>query len=354
MKTFSAHYFDGKVARAIPVTVALDRLEWIVTGQNVNLTVRASEVEVSSALGQGARFMALPGSARCEAVDPLEMEEALRAAGPLVPAGRLRWLERHPSLTAGLTLGLIVAAIFGYFWTMPKLVERIASSLPPSVERRLSDGALRSLDGTYFTASELDWQRQAKLRTDFKTLVNAIGFKGEAKLVFRRMGDNSPNAFALPNGTVVLLDALVDLAENDDEILAVLAHEIGHLHHRHALRSLFEDSITLVLVTSITGDASVLGNLAAALPLTLLSSKHQRAAEKEADEFAFAALKRAGISAIHFANIMERLESVSPDEGSYFSSHPPTAERIERFRNPPADSKTGRSTTPAEGSKSDR
>ncbi len=354
MKTFSAHYFDGKVARAVPVTVALDRLEWVVTGDNLNVTIRASEVQVSPALGQGARFVVLPGGARCEAANPLEIEKALRAADHRVPAGRLRWLEGYPFVAASLALALTACAVLGYFWAMPKVVERIASSLPASVERRLSDGALRSLDRAYFQRSDLDWQRQAKLRSDFKTLVQAIGYKGEAKLVFRQMRDGSPNAFALPDGTVVLLDALVDLAENDDEILAVLAHEVGHLHHRHALRSLFEDSITLVLVTSITGDASVLGNLAAALPLTLLSSKHQRAAEREADEFALAALKRAGISAVHFANIMERLENVSPDEGSYFSSHPPTAERIERFRNPPADSKTGRSTTPAEESKSDR
>lgn len=47
------------------------------------------------------------------------------------------------------------------------------------------------------------------------------------------------NAFALPDGTLVVTDELVELAgDNDDEVLAVLAHELGHIHERHGLRLL--------------------------------------------------------------------------------------------------------------------
>ncbi len=50
------------------------------------------------------------------------------------------------------------------------------------------------------------------------------------------------NAFALPGGIVIVTDQLMQLAEHDDEILAVLAHEIGHVKHRHVLRGLPQDS----------------------------------------------------------------------------------------------------------------
>ncbi len=63
---------------------------------------------------------------------------------------------------------------------------------------------------------------------------------GGYSLNFREGGAIGPNAFALPSGTIILTDELVDIAGDDnDMVLAVLAHEIGHVDKKHSLRQIY-------------------------------------------------------------------------------------------------------------------
>jgi predicted Zn-dependent protease len=129
---------------------------------------------------------------------------------------------------------------------------------------------------------------------------------------------------------------MVKLAANEGELMAVLAHEIGHARGRHALRLVLQDSGVAVLVTALAGDAVSMTFLAAALPTALLQSHYSRQFEAEADDYAFAHLKRHGYSAQLFADMMRRLQQASKSsdqEGGvlqYFSTHPLTQERIDR------------------------
>jgi Zn-dependent protease with chaperone function len=101
------------------------------------------------------------------------------------------------------------------------------------------------------------------------------------------------------------------------------------------------------MITYTTGDAS---SLVVALPVLFVQLGYSRKFEHEADQFAYAYMKQHGIPLIAFANIMEALEAAhtnrrseaeekSQEEGSrvieifeYLSTHPPTEERVERFR----------------------
>jgi predicted Zn-dependent protease len=153
-------------------------------------------------------------------------------------------------------------------------------------------------------------------------------------LVFR--SGPGPNAFALPGGIVVVTDDMVKLAQSDEQLLAVLAHEIGHVRGRHALRLLLRQSGVFVLVTALAGDAVGMTILAAALPTVLLESNYSREFEADADDYAFDVLKRHGYSPQAFADVMRRLQAAEKSSGDderffrYLSSHPVTAERIER------------------------
>jgi Zn-dependent protease with chaperone function len=152
-------------------------------------------------------------------------------------------------------------------------------------------------------------------------------------LVFRR--GVGPNAFALPDGTVIVTDELVELSEEPKEVLAVLAHEIGHVHHRHSLRMALESSTVVLLVSAYFGDVTQLTTLSASLPGIYAQAHYSRDHETEADSFAMDYLKQNGIPARHFANALRKLQKVSgpdPERGlQYLASHPPTSERIQRF-----------------------
>ena len=140
------------------------------------------------------------------------------------------------------------------------------------------------------------------------------------------------NAFALPSGIVVMTDELVDLAQADEELQVVLAHEIGHVVHRHSLRMLLQNSATSLLIIGLTGDVSSASVLVAGVPTALVQAKHSRQFENEADDYAYAWMDRNGVPHRYFTDMLERLEKKYGGAGSgalsWLSSHPSTAERI--------------------------
>jgi predicted Zn-dependent protease len=150
------------------------------------------------------------------------------------------------------------------------------------------------------------------------------------------------NAFALPGGTVILTDGLVELARSDNEIAAVLAHEIGHLRHRHVLRHVLQNSVTALIVATLTGDITSITSLAATLPTAVVDATFSRQFEREADDAAVAWLKSAKIDPRCYAEILARLqaqlvtrsgkafEEKTPAH-SYLATHPDTGERIRRI-----------------------
>jgi predicted Zn-dependent protease len=135
-------------------------------------------------------------------------------------------------------------------------------------------------------------------------------------------------------GIVVLTDALVKLAAADEEVMALLAHELGHVDLRHVVRSVLQDSIVAAAAT-ITADASTLSVAVAGLPMILARTTYSRKFESAADDYAFQLLKSKGYSPAAFADIMEKLDAHHGDRPAgfgYVSTHPLTEERIRRAR----------------------
>ncbi|GAB1582648.1 hypothetical protein PPNSA23_25910 [Phyllobacterium phragmitis] len=101
-----------------------------------------------------------------------------------------------------------------------------------------------------------------------------------------------PNAFALPDGTIIVTDALTDLAPGDDMVLGVLAHEIGHVVHEHTLRRLYRAAGVSALIMLIGGDIGsgledVLTRGSALITLSY-------SLEQEADRYSIDLMARAG------------------------------------------------------------
>ena len=140
----------------------------------------------------------------------------------------------------------------------------------------------------------------------------------------------------------MLTDELVKLAQNDAQLSAVLAHEIGHVRHRHGLRQALQAAGLAALISSLAGDAVSITSLAVTLPTVLLQTGYSRKFEDEADSYAFQRLKEIGLSPRDFAEILTRLEEFHGKEAGakksaagertfdYLSTHPATARRIER------------------------
>jgi len=159
-------------------------------------------------------------------------------------------------------------------------------------------------------------------------------------LEFRAGAVLGPNAIAFPGGIIIITDEMVEAAKEMEEVLAVLAHEIGHVELRHTMRSVLQNSVIGVIVATVTSDAASLSAAVTALPVIMAQTKYSRDFETAADEYAFRLLKQKGYSPRAFATLMEKL-AMQNREGkglfAWISTHPVTSERVKRARNAAAE-----------------
>jgi predicted Zn-dependent protease len=307
-----------------------------VVGDGVDFSCGLAEVRDSGRLGNTPRHLHFRDGSQCEsddndAIDRLFAEQSAGLGGRLLHL----WESRYGYVLAAL-VGTVVVLWAVVNYGLPALAKEAAFALPESAERAIGQGALEQLDASFLQPSKLLPGRQEQLRTLFRQATASLEGASGYRLELRSGERVGANAFALPSGQIVVTDALVDLAASDDELLSVLAHEIGHLRQRHLLRRLLQGSATALVIIAVTGDISTMGSLAAALPTVLIENKFSRDFEREADDFALDFLRRRGIPASAFSDILLRLEEKRGGKSGgfpdYLSSHPGTEERAARAR----------------------
>jgi Zn-dependent protease with chaperone function len=324
-----ARFFDGRTSRAREVVLRPQGSLLVVEGEGVLLQVAPQEVRVGEALARAGRTLALPDGATCEVEPGPDLDLLLELLGHR-EGSVSRWQRslRISLVCAAATLALLASA---YRWGLPWLSERVARALPEEWVQQLGAHALDALDETAFEATELPGETRERIAARLAALRAPWGELPAYSLHFRSGGSLGANAFALPSGEIVVTDALVELSLRDEEILGVLAHELGHLHERHALRGLIQSSVVGALVAVWVGDVS---SIATALPAAVLDAKYSRDFEREADAYAQALLRANGEDTRPLAEFLARLEAAhggpgtSPTLLAYLASHPATAERI--------------------------
>ena len=329
----AADYYDGRSARVHRVVLTLDQGCLVVGGEDVQRTEPLSALHVSEPMGAAPRLVKFPDGGHCEVRDHEGFAALLASSG--YRDGWVVRMQRHWRWAVVAIVVTIAGVAAGYRWGLPAVSGWLAYQVPDKVLTQLGDSTLAMLDQALFAPSKLPAARRQALADKFARLAAPDGVKPAYRLVYRDSPRIGANAFALPDGSIVMTDQLVALAANDEEILAVLAHELGHLDRRHSLRMLIQSSIVGIVVAWYVGDVS---NIAAGLPTLLLQAGYSREHEREADEYAAAMFRFNGIPPSRLGDMLAKLEAAhggGDDEAGaldYLSSHPVTRERIEALR----------------------
>lgn len=160
---------------------------------------------------------------------------------------------------------------------------------------------------------------------------------------FRVVNTKEVNAFAVPGGFIYVNRGLIELSQGEDELAAVLAHEIGHVAARHGTRQLSKQmllqGILIGSVAATSAKSKKWGDVAAmagTIGTFLASMKYSRNDEYQADALALDILASAGYRREALVRFFDRMDESSRRSNravnflALVSTHPPASERIKR------------------------
>ncbi len=138
------------------------------------------------------------------------------------------------------------------------------------------------------------------------------------------------NAFALPNGHLIIYSGLIKNSDNQEELSGVVSHEIAHINLNHVMKKLVKEIGLSVLISMTTGNSGY--EVIKETAKMLSSSAFDRSLEKEADIKAVDYLVQAKINPEPFAEFLFKLsdeENTATKYLTWISTHPDSRERAE-------------------------
>ncbi|MFN3444771.1 MAG: M48 family metallopeptidase [Bacteroidia bacterium] len=226
------------------------------------------------------------------------------------------------TVLAAALLGLVVLA---YFYLLPPIAEKSAALLPESIDNQIGNTFMNSfLDGSEIDSTKTKYLEQFAAELDLKN---------QKPLGFTVVKSSEVNAFALPNGQIVVFSAILDDMKSADELAALLGHEASHINNRHSTKILCRNLAGYMLVSLLLSDVNGIMAVLADNAQQLHTLSYSRGFEQEADEQGLKILIDNGINPNGMVNLFEQLEKEETFSlPKIMSSHPLTKERISNMK----------------------
>ena len=250
-----------------------------------------------------------------------------------------RWvdrLERFSLIKAAILVALLALGLLGLRAAVPVAADLVVAFIPHRIESVIGRQAFREIDALMLSPSELASSRRARIKTAAHALARRGGIDPIPEIHFRLAPTIGANAFAFLGGPILVTDDLVHVFKDDDKILAILAHELGHVEERHGLRQVFRIGGIFLIASLVVGsDDSLLEELAA-LAISTTASGYSRDFERDADAFAGRLLEITGHPADDLADalqaLLEHCGEACRNDASWLSTHPAIENRIQALR----------------------
>ncbi len=323
-----AVFYDGLIARRRAVTVILRDGDLAISdGDDIVATWCYADLREQDAPTGFLRLAArnAPELARLEIADTAFAAEIRRRAPMVRDTARAR--RNGKIQIVGWSMAAAISLVLTAIYLVPLLADRVAPLIPLSVERRLGDAVAKQVHVIFKGGACLNDDGEAALATMEHRL--AAGLPPNALFDIRVLASPVANAFALPGGRIYLLRGLIDKAESAEEVAGVLAHEMGHVVHRDALRRLLQSGGSSFLIGLLFGDVFGGGTLIT-LGQTLVNSAYSREQESDADAFAADLFLRIGQSPKPLGTFLSRIakDDKAMTRFALLLSHPLSQDRL--------------------------
>lgn len=293
-------------------------------------TLPLADIVISEPLGSLPIKLTFPCGLQFIPDESAQLERVLRDSKP----ARLHQIERSWVLIASSLLATVLLCVVFFTHGIPLLTDGVVRVMPAKVAVTVGDHVLTTLDEHVLEPSELSDARQAEITRRFADITAQLApFSVTPTVLFRRW-DAGPNAIALSNGTVIVFDSLVELAEQPAQLDSILLHELGHIEHQHIMKSLVRSTLWSASVAVIIGESSGLVDVLSGAGVFLVTQGYSRTAEQEADAYAVTKMMQIYGTRRPMQQMFEHLQGLgdSSELPQWLSTHPGLAERIEALK----------------------
>jgi len=326
----NGRYFSAGVSKSVIATLEKSPLGLNVREDDQVIASNLEIEEITDRLANVPRKVMFADGSTFECTDDDDLDKLLGQSGNFF--SRLSKVEGSLRLVLLATV-LCFASIWGiYRYGLPAAAYVAAKATPADVVAFLDQNSFETVDSVLFSESKLPEERQQELTSLFENLVEVSGQTDPPlKLHFRDGGRLGANALALPGGTIILTDQMEALAENDDELAGVFAHEIGHVEHQHSLRQLYRTLGIAFMISVIAGETEQIVEEVLSVAVLVDNFSYSQRFELEADAHSAEIMERADKDPFAFVNLLDRIfEKYGLDkeeDSSWFSTHPGNKER---------------------------
>lgn len=248
----------------------------------------------------------------------------------------MRGSRRQPMRMRSLLLGLVL--LLG---VLPGAA--LAREYSPKEEEKLGREGCAQIEKEY---KVIDDPAQLKRLDQMLKAIAPVTSRPEVTYRAKILDTDDVNALSLPGGFIYVTKGLLDIVESDDELVGVLAHEVAHNVHRHAIKGLEQSSkldqkLILMFLAGLLlqregvdpGQVALLGMLLKTNALNGYGRKAEMEADRSAVEYVAATKRYSAVGVLQFMETLQREENRRPQiELGIFQTHPHTPDRVEAIR----------------------
>lgn len=222
----------------------------------------------------------------------------------------------HILIAVGI-LGLITLA---YFFVIPWVGEKSVILIPRSFDQEIGEQVYQN----YVSFYTIDSIKTKKLNA----FASQLNLENEIPITITVVNNSQINAFALPNGEIVIFTGILEQMENYEELVGLISHEVAHINKRHSMKMLARNVSGYIFISAIFSDVNGIMAIISDNANNLQSLSYSRRFEREADSEGFRLMVSNHVNPDGMVWLFQRLQKEDQLVPEFISTHPMTEKRI--------------------------
>jgi len=226
--------------------------------------------------------------------------------------------EKSVLLETGKLLAVLFIVGIVFYFSLNMLLNFVVERITPVQEKQL----ISLIDFTPMMENEKENDYLQEL-TDKLTPCLSLPYSIKTYMIDTK----EPNAFAMPSGKIYITKGMLEEIQNENELVGIIGHELGHFKHKDHLRGLGNSLILAFMSLFLENNYGTLFDTS----LQLSHAKYSQKAEFEADIFGLSAMQCGYGNVVSSTTLFERMND--GNKWIYFlETHPDFTSRIEKMK----------------------